>query len=782
MRRKLLVVIAVLATAIATAIPAGAAKKNAAPPPTDLVGVADSLDGPLTRQVEQNRAKAMEMKLTGKIDPDADVAKITKGQYVELEREDTDKIFVVIAEFGNTRHPSYPDSGSDGTPLLYDGPLHNSIPEPDRTIDNATLWQSDYSQAHYEDMYFNRMAAFYERQSSGKYSVEGAVTAWVKVPFNEARYGRDLCGSIVCNNTWFLIRDGLAQWVQDQLDSGMTMPEIQAYLQEFDEWDRYDLDGDGNFDEPDGFIDHFQIVHAGGDQAAGDPWQGSDAIWSHRWYAQISGGGPGGLPGVNIGQGGVSGGVDIPNNPTGIWVGDYTIQPENGGLGVFAHEFGHDLGLPDLYDTSGNTGGAENSTGFWTLMSSGSNIGNGGCCGIADQPVDLGLWEKFQLGWVENYEVAFAGETSTHKLGPAEYNNNYAQGAFVVLPDKLVEEFISDPYEGDFFYYSGAGNDLDNVMYKAVNLPAGSSLTAQVNYDIESDWDYAYVVVSTDGGTTWEGVPTDHSDEAGSPNGQDFGHGISGSSGGWASLTADLSGYTGDVLVGFRYWTDVAVAETGFMADNISINGDGPDGAETDGGWTFTGFKVTSGIEEGSFFNAYVVENRGFTSYDISLKTAYNFGFLDVLPDWVEFFPYQPGILISYWDTYYTDNNVGDHPGSGEILPVDAHPDFYHTYDGHLVRQRILSFDSTFGKWKTKRIVIHKDSKKTVIPSRPGVATFDDTLDWWFNADQHAATGSHIGRYQPGWTGVDVPDTGTTITVVRGNYKKAYIVVKVAPK
>lgn len=37
---------------------------------------------------------------------------------------------------------------------------------------------------------------------------------------------------------------------------------------------------------------------------------------------------------------------------TGIWVGDYTIQPENGGLGVYAHEYGHDLGLPDHYDTA----------------------------------------------------------------------------------------------------------------------------------------------------------------------------------------------------------------------------------------------------------------------------------------------------------------------------------------------------------------------------------------------------------------------------------------------
>ena len=93
---------------------------------------------------------------------------------------------------------------------------------------------------------------------------------------------------------------------------------------------------------------------------------GSDAIWSHRWYANLQDKGPGGLPGVNVGSNaGLVESSQVPNNPTGVWVGDYTVQPEDGGLGVFAHEFGHDLGLPDLYDTSGNTGGAENSTGFW---------------------------------------------------------------------------------------------------------------------------------------------------------------------------------------------------------------------------------------------------------------------------------------------------------------------------------------------------------------------------------------------------------------------------------
>jgi hypothetical protein len=233
-----------------------------------------------------------------------DKGKKDKGQYVKLREEGSDRIFVVLAEFGDNRHPSYCDSTdaaacafpSDGSPLTYDGPGHNEIPKPNRAVDNTTLWQADYNKAHYQDMYFNRMADYYERQSSGRYTVNGEVTECVKVPFNAARYGRDYCGDIVCNNTWFLLRDALSVWTQNQLAAGMTMPQIQAYLATFDKQDRYDIDLDGNFAEPDGFIDHFQIVHAGGDQAAGDPTYATDAIWSHRWYASITAGGPGASP------------------------------------------------------------------------------------------------------------------------------------------------------------------------------------------------------------------------------------------------------------------------------------------------------------------------------------------------------------------------------------------------------------------------------------------------------------------------------------------------------
>ena len=787
-RTKLAAVAAASLVSTALTLPLTTAQVGAAPAARPQVGqdaqtsVSDNLTRKWQQKYQDRQQAALEQRLrrggTG------DVQRLGRDKFARVGQTGKDKIFVVLAEFGNRRHELFCDDTSatacdypsDGSPQRYSGPRHNEIPKPDRDVDNSTLWQRDFDRKHYRNMYFERMRTFYEQQSSGKYTFDGSVTEWVKVPFNQARYGRDFCGSIVCSTTWSLVRDSLAFWVKSKRDAGWDMERITAYLKTFDEQDRYDFDADGDFEESDGYIDHFQIVHAGGDQAAGDPIYGSDAIWSHRWYAQINafGTGPTGgaqFGGVQVGEGATTnavGGqtVTIPNNPTGVWVGDYTIQPENGGLGVFAHEYAHDLGLPDLYDTSGNTGGAENSTGFWTLMSSGSNIGRASDPGIGDHPTPFGAWEKFILGWLD-YKTFRAGHTDTAVLRPnTSTSDRRRNGAIVILPDKQVDLDIGEPCAecGERYYYSDAGDDLANTMTREVT--GGGQLTAKVSYEIEPGYDYAFLEASTDGGATWQVVETSESYEGPDEGGTNpDGFGISGSSNGWVDLTATVP--AGADAIRWRYSTDSAVTLSGFRVDNITLGGAAIGTAETgDEGWVLDGFRTTSGQETVDYLNAYFVDNRQYVRQDKSLRTAYNFGFLDKYLDLVEYFAYQPGALITYWDTSYSDNNVGDHPGHGLLLPVDAHPELAHYPDGTLARPRIQSYDSTFSKEPVDGQRLHYLSDPFKLTAKRARPVFNDMRDWWFDQDEHS-TGEHVGRYQPGWNSVDVPKTGTKIRVVR---------------
>ena len=339
----------------------------------------------------------------------------------------------------------------------------------------------------------------------------------------------------------------------------------------------------------------------------------------------------------------------------------------------------------------------------------------------------------------------------------------------MVLPNKQVTINLGAPYKGSKYYYSGTGNNLDETMTRSFTLPAGTvGLTAQVRSNIEQDWDYAYLTVN---GTA---VHTSLSTNT-SPNGQNFGEGITGVRSAWTTLTADLSAYAGQtVTLGFRYWTDGAQQGTpgasgapGFQVDALAVTGNALDGAETDTGWTYTpatgGFHVTTGSEVQSYFNAYVAENRQYLGFDAGLKTGpYNFGNLDNpnLQNWAERFPYQDGMLVWYWDSAYTENNVGDHPGSGLILPIDAHPGILHyADDGSVMRPRLQSFDSTFTLDKTDPLTVHKNSIATTIPSQPGASVFDDSKSYWTASDPGD------GRWQASWSSVDNPHTGTQIAI-----------------
>jgi immune inhibitor A len=782
--RKLITVLS--SVALLVSLTAGAV--SAAPQAKNL-NKSDNLPGPKAIKQQELKKTAIDLVMRGKATPTGanQVVEVAKGQFVELAFEGEDQILTLLAEFGDA-DPTHNHGGFGNITHTGDALAHNSIPEPDRSVDNTTIWVDDFSQAYYDTLLYDKglvpsMANWYLAASDGRYSVDGYVGPWVEVPNNPSAYGSNYCGSIVCTRDVgrFLLDQGVA-WYDQMVADGMTAEEINDLLAPFDVWDRYDYDGDGDFDEPDGYIDHYQSVHAGEGEETGGGALGEDAIWSHRSYANAGFAGTGLGPTV-INDEGDPEVVPFEGAPLGdsnYWIGDYTVEPENGGVGVFGHEFGHDLGLPDLYDTSGNTGGAENSTAWWTMWSQGSygTITDD----LGSYPVAMSAWEKLFLGWL-NYEVAFPGVASSHKLSAININTKQAQALAVILPPKEVSTFVGDPYAGDFFYHSGAGNDLDNTMTRSISLGAGPiTLSFQARYQIEACWDYAYVQVSTNGGSTWTNLNTSASTND-DPNGQNDGNGITGTSGHtptacdtffdaeWANVTADLSAYANQsILLRFRYWTDVAVVGEGFGVDEISITGLSIDGGETDLGWDYDGFVRTDGTVTSVANHYYIAEYRNYKGYDQALKVGpYNFvdpAGTEGLPNWVEHFPYQDGLLIWYYDTSQSDNNVGDHPGEGLLLPIDAHPDILHWSDGSTARPRIQGYDSTFSMDKTDPLSLHNLSAGLTLTrsSLPAVSLFNDMLSYYRTGDP--GDNGADGRYQSEWASVNNPHTGTKIKVV----------------
>ncbi|MEV6521242.1 immune inhibitor A domain-containing protein [Longispora sp. NPDC051575] len=715
---------------------------------------------PLQTQQQSLRRKAMEQVTSGtpqarSVAP-APAGTVRVGQdYVEVAQQGTAKVFVVLAEFGDQVDNTTLYRGQvkyGGAP----GPLHNAIPDPAGTSDNHTIWRPNFDRAYYEDMYFSRakgansLRNYLQVQSSGRYDISGYVSDWVKLPYNEARYGSDLCdGGRQCPNSWDLIRDSLAAWHAAELAKGRTPAQIKAQLAEYDQRDQYDHDRDGNFNEPDGYIDNYEVIHAGVDQTWGGGAQGAGALWAHRWFAYWPTRGTAGP------EGNKQGGTQVAD--TGIWVGDYLTAGENSGLGLVAHENGHLLlGLPDLYAATGGNG-----VDFWSLMSDASYLGReNGATG--EYPGDLDAWSKLQLGWL-NYDTAQAATESTHVLGVSSYNTAEKQAVLVNLPPRLVHTPLVAPFQGAAQWWSGRGDYLDETLTRSLDLTGATtaSVSAKSRYWIEEDFDYLYGEVSTDNGTTWKGV-------GGTVNGAPIPNvggrpGLTGSSAGWVDLNYNLDGYAGGtVLFRVRYVTDTNTAENGFLLDTITVKAgdrvvltDDVEGG--DNGWTARGFTRIGDAGVKSYPRAYLVENRRYVAFGQFLQTGpYNFGWNGVAgkADQVERYPYQDGVLVWLWDPYYSDNTTRDHPGAGMILPVDVRATPMRYADGAFANPRAQVFDATLGLKYTDAVTLHRAGVATTFRKQAPVAAFNDrTGTYWYAENPDL--------------GVKVPDTNTRIEVVK---------------
>ncbi|KAA3616358.1 MAG: M6 family metalloprotease domain-containing protein [Calditrichaeota bacterium] len=232
-----------------------------------------------------------------------------------------------------------------------------------------------YSAVQFQNQIFDdnpsgTMVDYYDEISYGQFQLMGQTYGWYSAPQSQAFYVDSQSG----------LTGGGARFALDLVKASDAAIDFS----------QFDSDNDG-------YVDILMIVHTG-PGAETQPSSVRDNIWSHRWnfssaryyYPAIM---PQGVYTTNDPRPGYPGQY--------IKINDYIIQPElkshyNNGLidiGVFCHEFGHALGLPDLYDTDYSSAGIGN----WCLMASGSYGGDGG---HPQTPAHMSAWCKEELGWI----------------------------------------------------------------------------------------------------------------------------------------------------------------------------------------------------------------------------------------------------------------------------------------------------------------------------------------------------------------------------------------------
>jgi M6 family metalloprotease-like protein len=243
------------------------------------------------------------------------------------------------------------------------------------------------------------MSDYYREVSYGSFGVSGRVLPWRTLAREDEYYEGADTAEGPCNGMCGSDKVG------DLLGEVFKLNDAAL------DYTIYDNDGPDNLPnsgDDDGYVDFVAVVQPeiGGEC---DLAQGTNRnIWSHRYsYKNI------------VGSDYETG--DVGRNGAKIRIDDYVIVPAlacDGStmiqIGVFAHEFGHAFGLPDLYDTDKDNGESEG-IGNWGLMGAGSW---GGDNRSPERPSHMSAWEKAYLGWIRPATVS-ADNPSAH-LHPIE--------------------------------------------------------------------------------------------------------------------------------------------------------------------------------------------------------------------------------------------------------------------------------------------------------------------------------------------------------------------------
>ena len=221
----------------------------------------------------------------------------------------------------------------------------------------------------------NSLKSYYQEVSYSKFDVDGKAYGWYSSARAMAYYGAPANGYSGDSHDFYKIVEEAVQLADSQVD-----------------FSQYDTDGDR-------LIDNIIIVHAGQDEAVGG---GANAIWSKQSVYPYT---------LRV---------------DGVYVGFFMTVSEYSPMGVYAHEFGHMIGLPDLYDIDYTSDGV----GAWDLMASGS-WGNWG-----STPAAPSAWCKVYLGWITPVTVA-----------------NYAEGLQLAMVEGAGAKVVKVPTMSSSEYF-----------------------------------------------------------------------------------------------------------------------------------------------------------------------------------------------------------------------------------------------------------------------------------------------------------------------------------------
>lgn len=250
--------------------------------------------------------------------------------------------------------------------------------------------------------------------------------------------------------------------------------------------------------DQDGILDMVYVIYAGKGEADGGD---ANTVWPHMWNLQAS---------AQFAY------QEINGKRVGLYACSAECRRDGtySGIGTFCHEYGHCLGLPDIYDV---TYGGGYGMASYDVMSSGSYLNNG------NTPPNYSGFERYSVGWMNYDDITMSRDVTllpinesntairlSSKSNPNEYfvlENRQHEGWDAYLPARGLMITHID-YDEQIWDNNAVNADKDHQhvkMMAADNIWNSSTQSGDLYPGLMNNT--AFTDSSTPNSNLWDGTP-----------------------------------------------------------------------------------------------------------------------------------------------------------------------------------------------------------------------------------------------------------------------------------